>query len=33
MDKSKIRKEYGLHIPDWQSSLAFCLEQIKKDEV
>jgi len=33
MDKSKIKNEFGLQIPDWQSSLRFCLEQIKELEV
>jgi dTDP-4-dehydrorhamnose reductase len=30
MDKSKIRKEYGLYIPDWRYSLAVCIELLKK---
>jgi dTDP-4-dehydrorhamnose reductase len=33
MDKSKIRKTYGLDIPDWQSSLAYCIDTLKKQEV
>ncbi len=33
LDKSKIRKEYGLTIPDWQSSLATCIEKLKKQGV
>ena len=30
MDKSKIKKEYRLRIPDWRTSLALCIEQLKK---
>ena len=30
LDKSKIKKVYGLQIPDWKSSLAVCIEQLKK---
>ena len=33
MDKSKIKKDYGLQIPDWQISLAFCIEILKKQGV
>jgi dTDP-4-dehydrorhamnose reductase len=33
MDKSKIKKDYGLHIPDWQTSLAVCIELIKEQGV
>jgi dTDP-4-dehydrorhamnose reductase len=33
MDKSKIRKTYGLDIPDWQSSLAYCIDTLNKLEV
>ncbi len=33
MDKSKIKKDYGLQIPDWQTSLAFCIEILKKQGV
>ncbi len=33
MDKSKIRKEYGLVIPEWKTSLALCIENIKKRSV
>ncbi len=29
LDKSKIRKRFGLKIPDWQSSLKRCLENRK----
>ena len=30
MDKSKIKKLYGLHIPDWHTSLAYCIDLLKK---
>jgi dTDP-4-dehydrorhamnose reductase len=30
MDKSKIKKVYGLNIPDWRSSLAICVGLLKK---
>ncbi len=30
LDKSKIKKDYGLLIPDWKTSLAFCIERLKK---
>jgi dTDP-4-dehydrorhamnose reductase len=30
MDKSKIKKDYGLNIPDWQTSLAICIDLLKK---
>jgi dTDP-4-dehydrorhamnose reductase len=33
MDTSKIKKEYGLHIPDWRVSLALCIDQLKKQGV
>jgi dTDP-4-dehydrorhamnose reductase len=33
LDKTKIRKDYGLQIPEWQSSLAICIELLKKGEV
>jgi dTDP-4-dehydrorhamnose reductase len=33
MDKSKIKKDYGLKISDWQTSLAFCIDLLKKQEV
>lgn len=33
MDKSKIKKEYGLHIPDWRISLTLCIDQLKKQGV
>ncbi len=33
MDKSKIKKEYGLRIPDWRISLALCIDQLKKQGV
>ena len=33
MDKSKIKKDYGLHIPDWQASLALCIDLLKKQGV
>jgi dTDP-4-dehydrorhamnose reductase len=33
MDKSKIKKDYGLHIPDWRDSLAVCIDLLKKQGV
>jgi dTDP-4-dehydrorhamnose reductase len=33
MDKSKIRKAYGLYIPDWKTSLACCIDILKKQGV
>jgi len=33
MDKSKIKKEYGIYIPDWQTSLVICIDQLKKQGV
>jgi dTDP-4-dehydrorhamnose reductase len=33
MDKTKIKKDYGLQIPAWQTSLAYCIEQLKKQGV
>ena len=30
LDKSKIKRDYQLVIPDWQSSLAKCIESIKQ---
>jgi dTDP-4-dehydrorhamnose reductase len=33
LDKTKIKKDYGLHIPAWRSSLAVCLDLLKKMEV
>jgi dTDP-4-dehydrorhamnose reductase len=33
MDKSKIKKLYGLQIPAWQTSLAYCIEMFKKQGV
>ena len=33
MDKSKIKKDYGLQIPDWKTSLASCIELLKKQGV
>jgi dTDP-4-dehydrorhamnose reductase len=30
LDKSKIKRVYGLAIPDWKTSLAFCIQQIKQ---
>jgi dTDP-4-dehydrorhamnose reductase len=31
LDKSKIKKDYGLHIPEWRSSLAVCIDLLKKE--
>jgi dTDP-4-dehydrorhamnose reductase len=31
MDKSKIKKDYGLIIPDWKTSLAVCIEILKSE--
>jgi dTDP-4-dehydrorhamnose reductase len=33
LDCSKIKKEYNLIIPDWQTSLANCIELLKKGKV
>ena len=33
MDKSKIKKDYRLVIPDWKSSLALCIDTLLKSEV
>ncbi len=33
LDCSKIKKEYNLIIPDWQTSLAYCLQILKKGKV
>jgi dTDP-4-dehydrorhamnose reductase len=33
MNKSKIKQLYGLDIPEWQTSLASCVELIKKQGV
>ena len=33
LDKSKIRNDYGLNIPDWKTSLSFCVDLLKKQEV
>jgi dTDP-4-dehydrorhamnose reductase len=33
LDKTKIKKDYGLYIPDWQSSLAVCIDILKRKEV
>ncbi|HEY8733988.1 MAG TPA: dTDP-4-dehydrorhamnose reductase [Puia sp.] len=33
MDKSKIRKDYGLNIPNWKTSLAVCIDLLKKQGV
>jgi dTDP-4-dehydrorhamnose reductase len=33
LDKSKIRKDYGLDIPDWKTSLAICIDLLKKQGV
>jgi dTDP-4-dehydrorhamnose reductase len=33
MDKSKIKNDYGLTIPNWKESLAVCVELIKKQGV
>ena len=33
MDKTKIKKDYGLYIPDWRSSLAVCIDILKRKEV
>jgi dTDP-4-dehydrorhamnose reductase len=33
MDKSKIKKDYDLYIPEWQSSLAVCIDLLKKQGV
>ncbi len=33
LDKTKIKKDYNLHIPEWQSSLSICIDLLKKNEV
>jgi dTDP-4-dehydrorhamnose reductase len=33
LDKTKIKKDYGLYIPAWRSSLAICIDLLKKREV
>jgi len=33
LDKSKIKKDYGLLIPDWKTSLSLCIERIRKQGV
>ena len=33
MDKTKIKKDYDLCIPVWQSSLAVCIDLLKKNGV
>ena len=33
LDKTKIKKDYGLHIPAWKSSLAVCIDLLKKNGV
>jgi len=33
LDKTKIKKDYGLHIPEWQSSLGMCIDLLKKSGV
>lgn len=33
LDKSKIKRDYGLYIPEWRSSLAVCIDLLKKKEV
>jgi len=30
MDKTKIKRDYSLQIPDWKTSLALCIELLKK---
>ena len=33
MDKSKIKRDYRLAIPDWKSSVAICIDTLLKSEV
>jgi dTDP-4-dehydrorhamnose reductase len=33
LDKTKIKKDYGLYIPAWRSSLAVCIDLLKKNGV
>jgi dTDP-4-dehydrorhamnose reductase len=33
LDKTKIKKTYGLQIPDWKTSLAYCIGLLKKQGV
>jgi dTDP-4-dehydrorhamnose reductase len=30
LDKSKIKRVYGLAIPDWKTSLILCMQKIKQ---
>jgi len=33
LNKTKIKNDYGLYIPEWRSSLAVCIDMIRKNEV
>ncbi len=33
LDKSKIKTDYDLNIPEWKTSLALCVDLLKKQEV
>jgi dTDP-4-dehydrorhamnose reductase len=33
LNKAKIKKDYGLFIPEWQTSLAVCIDLLRKKEV
>ena len=33
LDKTKIKKDYRLQIPDWKTSLAYCINLLKKQGV
>jgi dTDP-4-dehydrorhamnose reductase len=33
LDKTKIKKDYRLQIPDWKTSLAYCISLLKKQGV
>jgi dTDP-4-dehydrorhamnose reductase len=33
LDKTKIKKDYSLYIPDWRSSLAVCIDILNKKQV
>ncbi len=32
LDKSKIKKEFNIDIPEWQESLKKCIKELKKEE-
>lgn len=32
LNKAKIKKTYGLHIPHWETSLRLCMEKLRQEE-